>query len=131
MRVWPGRLGRHRTAHRITVWLTVLSMLLAPTVVMLTHGPAQAGLATHDHATHDHAVHGFNASEHIQAPPGPSSAGGPTVEHDATDHDHPLTAVVVPLGRAVHPCLGNAAPIVSASWRGAGREGPRRPPRPI
>lgn len=98
-------------------WLALLALICAPVIVSLTHSPA-AAMATEVETRHGHA-HGETRES--------LSVGG----HDASDHEHQVTALSIRPARI-------GAPVLAGFERGGGqvassaiREGPRRPPRKL
>ena len=126
-RVW-------REARRMLALTTILALLIAPIVVILTHGPTAhavaaemtTGAAAHGH---DHG-HGELVGE-LKGERGGTLAAGLFSGHDATDHEHPLQALVCqPVG--TQPVLASKAPReIAAPFRGRTLDGPRRPPRTV
>ena len=116
-KAWPA-------ARRIIALTTVVALLIAPVVVILTHGPAihaaAAGLAA-EVVAHGHA-HGERRGD---------IGGGPFPGHDATDHEHQLNALAVQPADPVHPIASDAQRAVTASFQGLQRDGPKRPPRAV
>ena len=97
---------------RWIVIATLLCFALAPIIVSLTHGPA-VGAASAETLAHGHS--------HIAS----DKAGG----HDATDHEHQLSALVPP--PVASESFRDRAP-VALTERTAGpdrQEGLRRAPR--
>ena len=125
----------------------VFVLLIAPIVVILTHGPAAhissaemtADCATHSHGhshghSHDHGHghgHGHGHDDLDGDIWGGSFAGGLFAGHDATDHDHQLQALTCS-SMGTWDIIAHAAPSESAAaFRGRTQDEPRRPPRPV
>lgn len=103
-------------ARGVCAWFAVLALFLAPIIVNLTHSPA---------AAMDAEVGVWHGHSHGDADDG-IFAG-----HDATDHEHQVTAL---LGRPgnLQVSTDGAYDLARAEFpSGAIREGPRRPPRQI
>ncbi|MCG8558419.1 MAG: hypothetical protein MI824_01355 [Hyphomicrobiales bacterium] len=112
---WAWHAGRWMVALAVTV-----ALLIAPIVVILTHGPAAHAFGADTAsqiATHGHA-HG-------------DVGDGPFGGHDATDHEHHLQALLVQPGEAWRPMASGARHGAIASFRGLPRDRPKRPPRPV
>ena len=133
-----GKTPFHRRAwhpaRRMIVLTTVFALVVAPLVVILTHGPAAhqfaasmaaeiaEGIAAHGHA-HDHG-HGHDED-------GDDRPGGSPGGHNPADHDHQLHALVCQAARALKPFPAEAHCAFSEVFRHLTPEGPRRPPRPV
>lgn len=120
--------GIWHAVRRTVALATVVALLVAPIVVILTHGPAVQAVAADlaaEVATHGHA-HGGPGSAPGSGPGGKFGSG-----HDATDHEHQLQAVVVQPGEAWRPMASGARHAAIASFRGLPRDGPKRPPRAV
>ena len=142
------RLRHHwawRGARRMIALTAVFALLIAPIVVILTHGPAAhavngdtiADFATHSHGHgtyHDHGTHhdhGGLEGEIDGQDLGDVPAGGPFAGHDATDHDHQLQALICPSVGPWELVAGKAPSEMTAAFRGRTQDGPRRPPRAV
>ena len=129
-----GKTPFHRrtwhAARTMVVLTTVFAMVVAPLVVILTHGPAAHEVAAsmtvdmaekvaaqghaHDEAPHDHQ----NGHQ-----------SGPLGGHNPADHDHQLHALVCRADSAPKPLPGQARCAFSEGFRHLTPESPRRPPR--
>ncbi len=97
--------------------MLLLALILAPVVILSSHGPGavyvaqQADLAQQNHG-HSHAE---------------DSVG----QHDATDHEHPVSAILAGSGKfgfdVQSAVLSHDRPLAD----GHSRDGPRRPPRDV
>ena len=125
----------HRTGHtaRGMIALTiVLALLVAPLVVLLTHGPAtQAAAASmtaemaDDVGGHDHN-HGHTHGDGEHDRP-----GGPVGGHNAADHDHPLHALTCQPTNAPAPRADKGPGAFGDIFRHLTFKGPMRPPRSV
>ena len=121
-----GKIPFHRetwqAARRLIVLMTVLALVVAPIVVILTHGPAAHAVAAsmaEDIAAHGHA--------HDEA--GHDSPDGSFEGHNPADHDHQLHALVCQTAGALKPRPDKAQCASSDVFRHLTLEEPRRPPR--
>ncbi len=127
-----GERCRHRGAWhaaRGVIALTIAcALIVAPLVVILTHGPAahaaaasaivDPGMHGHDHGpAHDDAAHDRH--------------GGPFGGHNPADHDHQLHALIGQPGNAPKPLAGESSCAFSDVFRNLTLDGPIRPPRRV
>ena len=143
-----GKTPFHRRAwhpaRRMIVLTTVFALVVAPLVVILTHGPAAhqfaasmaaeiaeeiaEEIAAHGHAHgHDHSY----AHDHAHDEDGDDRPGGSPGGHNPADHDHQLHALVCQAARALKPFPDEAQCAFNEVFRHLTPEGPRRPPRPV
>ena len=120
----PRNRGTWHAGRRIAALTTVVALLLAPVVVILTHGPAAHAAAADMSA--EVAAHGHAHGERADGIGGGLSAG-----HDATDHEHQLHALIVQSRDAERPPAGGARRDAVSSVHGVPRDGPKRPPRTV
>lgn len=111
----PGCILRNRFRAAI-VLAVAFALLIAPVIVVSTHSAMDAA-ASEQIAYHGHS-HGDLADI--------SDAG-----HDATDHEHQMTALL----HSASQWARSARPLLSTNvhldLEGVIREGPRRPPRSV
>ena len=129
-----GETPRHRrtwhAARNLIALTTAFALIVAPFIVILTHGPAAqaAALSTttevaahgHDHSrghTHDDAERGVH--------------GEPFGGHDPADHEHPLHALIGQPASTPAPVPDKSRCAFSDVLRNLMPEGLRRPPRPV
>lgn len=109
--------ARARAAELVVAVSLVLALVLAPVLIALSHGPGAVHVA--QQIVLADQTHGHTHAE--------DDAG----QHDATDHEHQVTAILTPPGKSVfdrHPVrLLQEATVTD----GRNREGPRRPPRAV
>mgnify|MGYP005752742051 CR=1 FL=1 len=94
----------------------VLALFLAPIIVSLTHSPA-AAMAAEVESRHGHPHGGAD--------------DGLSAGHDATDHEHQVTALLPNTGDIRVFVDDDRDPALAQLASGAIREGPRRPPRHV
>ena len=131
-----GEKPRHRgtwQAARGLVALTVaLALLVAPLVVILTHGPvAQAAVALltvelADEGAGHHHDHGHTHGDREHDRP-----GGPVGGHNTADHDHPLQALICQPTTAPAPRADKGPGAFGDIFRHLTFKGPMRPPRSV
>ena len=103
------------------------ALIVAPLVVILTHGPAahasvlpitaEISAHGHDHShdhTHDHA-----------------GQDGPIGGHNPADHDHQLQALICPPATTPAPLPDKSQWASSNVFRHLALEGPTHPPRSV
>ena len=112
----------------MAVLTTVLALVIAPLVVIHTHGPAAhaAAAAMAVEATESIAAHGHAHDDAGHHHPGNSFGG-----HNAADHDHPLHALIGQAASAPGPLPDTAPFWVRDVFRILTLDGPMRPPRPV
>jgi len=127
-----GETPRHRrpwhTAHGFIVLTTAFALMVAPLIVILTHGPATqaaaasitAEIAAHSH-DHDHG-HPHDDTER-------DLHGDPFGGHNPADHDHQLHALLCQPTNAPTPLPDKRQCALSDVFRPFTLEGPVRPPR--
>ena len=122
---------RTRYAARSLIALTTaLALIVAPLVVILTHGPAAqataapitAEITAHGH-DHDHG--------HTHDDPERDGQGGLFGGHSPADHDHQLTALICQPTNAHSPPPDKDHCALSDVFRHLTLEGPIRPPRSV
>ena len=112
-----------QAARRVVVLMTVFALIIAPLVVILTHGPAAhevVGMAG------EIAAHG-----HAHSEPGHDSPSGPLGGHNAADHDHQLQALICQSASAQHPFPDKVHGELAEAFRHLTPDGPERPPRSV
>lgn len=103
----------HGTMARLMTMLLVLALVLAPAIIITTHGPA-AMAAAEETAAHGHS-HG--------------DEGGLFQDHDATDHDHQNVAVLTGKQDSDDAYRGQTRVLITVAADGRAEDLPRRPPR--
>ena len=97
--------------------MLLLALILAPVVILSSHGPGAVYLA--QQADLPQQIHGHSHAE--------DSAG----QHDATDHEHQVSAILAGSGNsgfdAKSAALFHDVPLADGDCR----DGPRRPPRDV
>ena len=128
----PSHIQAWQTVRRLVVLTTALAMIVAPLVVILTHGPAALAvdpsvttqMAAHGHVHHHGHHHG---PAHDDASYG--HAGGALGGHNPADHDHQLHALICQAASTASPHPDKAHGALSDVFRHLTPDGPRRPPR--
>ena len=127
-----GERPRHRRtwqATRSLIALTIaFALIVAPLVVILTHGPAaQASAAsiTAEIAAHNHDHNHGHTHDDAQR----DRQDGPFGGHDPADHDHPLHALICQPTHAAKPLPDKNQCLFSDVFRHLTPDGPMRPPR--
>lgn len=118
-------------AARIMIALTAfVALLVAPLVIILTHGPttpATAALMTTEIAdkvaAHDHA--------HIHDDTGHSHQGGLFGNHNPADHDHQFHALICQTASRHERFPDKDHYALSDAFRHLTLDGPMRPPRSV
>ena len=100
--------------HAAIVLAVAIALLIAPVIVVSTHSPTDA-VVSEQIAYHGHS-HGDLADI--------SDAG-----HDATDHEHQITALLHSASQWARTARPLRSTNVHLDLEGEIREGPRRPPR--
>ena len=95
--------------------ILALSLVIAPAIEAVKHGPG-AMVAEADH----HAFHAEHGNTHEM----------PNGHHDSTDHDHVGAALLDASGPEVHPAPQRTLRPETLAADDTIRDGPRRPPRP-
>lgn len=98
---------------RLMTMLTVLALMLAPTIILATHGPAGV-VAVQEIAAHGHS-HG--------------DEGGLFQGHDATDHDHQNAALLAAGSASQDVHKHQTRDWTPSAGTGRAAKLPRRPPR--
>ena len=97
--------------------MLLLALVFSPVVILSSHGPGAVYLAQQAHVAQQ--FHGHSHTE--------DSAG----QHDATDHEHPVSAILAgseKFGFDMHSAvLFHDMPLADVR----SRDGPRRPPRVV
>lgn len=104
-------------ARFVVAMMLLLALVFSPVVILSSHGPGAVYLAQQAHVAQQ--FHGHSHTE--------DSAG----QHDATDHEHPVSAILAgseKFGFDMHSAvLFHDMPLAD----GRSRDGPRRPPRVV
>ena len=103
----------HGAMARLMTVLVVLALVLAPAIIVATHGPA-AMAAAEEIAAHGHS-HG-DEGEVFQG-------------HDATDHDHQSVAILTGKQDSDDAYRGQTRVLITVAADGRAEDLPRRPPR--
>ena len=110
-----------RAARHLAVLATVFALIVAPLVVVLSHGPAGHADVTEEIAAkghaHDVAGHGHQ--------------GVPLGGHNPADHDHQLQALICQATNALRARPVKTHRASSDLYRILAPEAPRRPPRSV
>ena len=128
-----GEKPRHsRTWHAarsLIALMTVFALMVAPLVVILTHGPAAQAAAAAS-MTAEIAAHGHDHSHgHTYDDAGRDGHGDPLGGHNPADHDHQLQALICPPVNTFAPLPDKSKCVLSDVLRNIKPEGPLRPPR--
>jgi len=109
--------SRDEVFGRIILTIGLVAWLVAPLGVAASHGAAQiiASLTNDDHTV--------GAAPHAEAPA--------PVLHDATDHDHPLLAILADRQASLRLPMPLPLPRVGQPVMARTPERPRRPPRDL
>ena len=125
-------MSRHRRVFRITrrvvALATVIALMIAPFIVILTHGPAahaRAASIAADSAAHEH----MHDHGHVHADSTHGVRDGLFDGHNPSDHDHQLHAVICRLPQISLPLPQKTRCVLSEVFRHLTLEGPTRPPR--
>ena len=124
-RIWPAARG-------MIVLATALALIVAPLVVIATHGPAAHADAASMTAqvADDIAAHGHSHDHgHRHDEAGYGQKGGSFAGHNPADHDHQLQALVCRTAHTTAPMHDKAQCSASDVLRNLAPEGPMRPPR--
>ena len=131
-----GETPRHRrTRHaprRMIALTTAFALIVAPLLLILTHGPAAqaaAASAPVEVAAHGHDHDQGHGHTHDDAERG--GHGGSFGGHDPADHDHPLHALICQPTNTPQPLPDRSRCGLSDILRNLTLEGPRRPPRSV
>ena len=108
---------------------TAVALVIAPIVVILTHGPSNHDRGAHAAAAESAAE--VAAHGHLHSKVDGEFGGGAIAGHDATDHEHQLQSLPFQSGETDYPAAGGTQHETVASFRGLPRDGPKRPPRPV
>ncbi|MDQ1902756.1 hypothetical protein RAH32_20245 [Paracoccus sp. WLY502] len=103
----------HGAMARLMKVLMVLALVLAPVIIITTHGPAAIA------AAEEIAAHGHSHDDD----------GGVLRGHDATDHEHQNIAVLVGKNESEIVFGDGARMLVTVTAEGWPPDLPRRPPR--
>ena len=122
---------RHRVWHAaypLIVLTTVFALVVAPLVVILTHGPVvhEVSASMPADLAEEVAAHG-----HAHDEAGNDDKSGPFDGHTAADHEHQLQALIYQAASTPQPLPDKAWCAFSEAFRHLTPEGPRRPPRPV
>ena len=129
-----GETPRHRrtwhAARNLIALTTAFALIVAPLIVILTHGPAAHAAAAS--ITTEIAAHGHDHSHgHTHDDAGRDGHDGAHGSHNAADHDHQLHALVSQPTTAPKPLPDKARCAFSESCRHLAPDEPRRPPRQV
>ena len=126
----PSHRRTWQAARNLIALTTAFALIVAPLIVILTHGPgthvSSLSIATeiaahgHDHShghTHDDTERGFH--------------GEPFGGHNPADHDHPLHALICQPVSTPTPLPDKSKCAFSDVLRNFMSEGPLRPPRSV
>lgn len=126
----PSHRRTWQAARNLIALTTAFALIVAPLIVILTHGPgphvSSLSIATevaahgHDHShdhTHDDTERGFH--------------GEPFGGHNPADHDHPLHALIRQPASMPTPLPDKSKCAFSDVLRNLTSEGPLRPPRSV
>ena len=115
-----------RVARAMIALATVLALVIAPLVVILTHGPAAHYVVTSMSAE---MAEDIDAHGHAHGDTGHDHEGGSFGGHNPADHDHQLHALACHAASASSPRPDKAHCTLRDVFRHLTPEGPRRPPR--
>ena len=107
---------------------TTAALIIAPLVVILTHGPAAHAAAASMAAE---AAAAIAAHGHTHGEAGDDHQGGSLAGHSPADHDHPLNALVCQATGAPKPLPDKAQCVFRDALRSLTPDGPRHPPRTV
>ena len=128
-----GEKPRHRriwqAARNLIALTTAFALMVAPLVIILTHGPAAQATAAAS-TTAEIAAHGHDHSHgHTHDDAGRDGHDGPFGGHNPADHDHQLQALICPPANTLAPLPDKSKCVLSDVLRNLMPEGPLRPPR--
>ena len=126
----PRHRGTWHAARGMIALTAAFALIVAPLIVILTHGPAAHAAAASIPAEitahgHDHG-HG-----HTHDDAGRDGHGGPFGGHNPADHDHPLHALICQPTNAPKPLPDKSQCMSSDVFGNLTLEGPMRPPRSV
>ena len=129
-----GETPRHRrtwhAARNLIALTTAFALIVAPLIVILTHGPAAHAFALS--ITTEVAAHGHDHSHgHTHDDPERGVHGEPFGGHNPADHDHPLLALICQPPSAPTPLPDKSRCAFSDALRNLMPEGLMRPPRSV
>ena len=130
-----GEEPRHRrTWHAVRSLIaltTAFALIVAPLVVILTHGPAAQATAAAS-ITAEIAAHGHDHSHgHTHDDAGHDGHDRPFGGHNPADHDHQLHALICQPASTPTPIPDKSRCAFSDVLRDLMPEGPMRPPRSV
>ena len=115
-------------ARRAIALALVLALIVAPLVVIVTHGPAaHAGAAS----TAADVAEESAAGGHVHDAAGHGRPGGLLGGHNPADHDHQLQALICQATDAHKALPDKTRCALSDLYRILALEAPRRPPRSV
>ena len=103
---------------KITALVMLLTLVLTPVTIGMTHGPGPVGSEITEHG-HSHDI--ANISIGRTLPPWPN--------HDATDHEHPTPALLAGAQTILISLVQTPEPVPYRLHNSDAREGLKRPPR--
>ena len=122
----PPHRGTRYPAHHLTVLAIVFALVVAPLVVILTHGPGTHGAAVSELAE---LAEEIGAHGHTHDDTGNDRQNGPVGGHNPADHEHQFQALICQAANAPQPLPERARCSFRKSFEHLVPEGPRRPPR--
>ena len=130
-----GEKPRHRrtwhAARSLIALTTVFALMVAPLVVILTHGPAAQATAAASIAA-EIAAHGHDHSHgHTHDDAGRDSHGEPFGGHNPADHDHSLLALICQPSSTSAPLPDKSRCAFNDVLRNLMPDGLMRPPRSV
>ena len=128
----PRNCRTWQAARSLITLTTAFALIVAPLIVILTHGPAAHTSAlsiTTDVAAHDHSDNHNHNHNHDDIERGVHNS--PFGGHSPADHDHPLHALICQPSSTPTPLPDKSRCAFSDALRNLMPEGPMRPPRSV
>ena len=131
-----GKTPRHHrtghTAHGMIALTVALALIVAPLVVLLTHGPAaQAGIALMTAETADEVGGRDHNHSHTHGDGGQGDQADPLGGHNPADHNHPFQALICQPAGAPKPLADKGPGVLGDVFRNLAFQEPMRPPRSV
>ena len=129
-----GETPRHRrtwhAARNLIALTTAFALIVAPLIVILTHGPAAHAAAAS--ITTEIAAHGHDHSHgHTHNDAGRDGHDGPFGGHNPADHDHQLQALICQPSNTPTPAADKSRCAFNDVLRNLVPDGLMRPPRSV
>ena len=126
----PRNCRTWQAARNLITLTTAFALIVAPLIVILTHGPAAHASAlsiTTEVAAHGHSDNHSHSHDDIERRVHSDPFGG----HNPADHDHPLHALICQPSSTPTLLPDKSRCAFSDTLRNLMPEGPMRPPRSV